>query len=789
MRGICVHAHFYQPPREDPWLDEVLLDPSAAPSPDWNSRVTDECYRPNRAARLVDSSGRIVHIINNYLYMSFNVGPTLHRWIMRHDPILDYHIAQADRASEVNLGCGNAIAQCYNHMIMPLASRRDKRTQIIWGIEDFKARFGRPPAGMWLPETAVDMETLEELASFGIGFTILAPHQCAAVRPPKGPWIETPGGAGLDVTRPYRQHLPSGGHVDIIFYHGATSQAIAFGGLLDNGDRFAQHLMGLLPEDGEPRLLTIATDGETYGHHHRFGEMALARAFQLISQRKDLFLTNPGAFLKEHPPAWECRVAENTSWSCAHGVERWRSDCGCHTGGQVGWHQRWRAPLRAALDHIRDRIDQVYDQMVSQFTDPWELRNLFIKALLDRRDSNPSPLKKRQDFLKEHLPGIKDQEGIKILTLLEAQRMRLFMYTSCGWFFNDIGGIETRQILAYAQRALELTEEASGVDVSGNFREILKTAEGNTKDLPNGLEVLTRTVIPKRRTLEDMAASSIMLKTSGTFYSFFCSAKLKEATSAGVSLRIGTLSVTDQRTGKAWSGSGAVLSSGGLDDRCWLSNDKVDGEGLIRDFIKLDIISFGDRLRQALPIGPRGPEVLPEDERANMGMQRAQAAEDRYKDVSQSILEDNRRLISQLGDLGLNPPLLMTAAAEIVMRSKIRDLLSKLDTMEISRPGSPLEELLREARDMGIKPNMDQVAPAVTEALHNRIRSLRTGGEDEEAGIADVMEVIRRLKNLEVPLNLWRLQNEVWRKLESAGHQLGSSWLEIARELGFALPG
>ena len=329
-----MHAHFYQPPRENPWLDYVSLDPSASPAHDWNTRVYDECYRPNQAARLIDGNGKITYITNNYRHLNFNVGPTLHRWISQKDPDLASDIAEADKSAALEQGKGGAIAQAYNHMIMPLASQRDKQTQILWGIRDFEFRFNRKPSGMWLPETAVDLETLEILSENGIEFTILAPHQCTAVKAPSGAWSPTYGGNALDISRPYIQTLPSGKKITIIFYQGSIAHDIAFGGLLNSGDRFAETLMRLVSDKKEPCLVTIATDGETYGHHHRYGEMALARAFQMINDSSsDIITTNIATFLDRFPATWECRIQENTSWSCAHGIERWRSDCGCHTGG------------------------------------------------------------------------------------------------------------------------------------------------------------------------------------------------------------------------------------------------------------------------------------------------------------------------------------------------------------------------------------------------------------------------------------------------------------------------
>lgn len=474
MFNIAVHGHFYQPPREDPWLDTVLKDPTASPSHDWNERVSGECYRPNSAARILGPDGRIVSVINNYAHLSFNFGPTLHKWIEREDPHLN-----------AVLCCGTkTMAQCYNHMIMPLATLNDKRTQILWGLRDFEYRFGRKPKGMWLPETAVDMETLDILAQEGIQFTILAPSQCLAAEE-GGSWKDTPDGNGLDVTIPYKCRLNSGRSISIVFYHGGIAHKIAFGSLLDNGDTFRDEIVNAVKVRKENRLLVVATDGETYGHHHKFGEMALARLFERLIADSDISLPDIGSFIEQHPPENECRIKENTSWSCIHGIERWRSDCGCHTGGEPGWNQHWRAPLRSALDKLRDRVDETYEKHISPFGDPWELRNQSIEIyrsgrIITKEERNQT----ERNFIKERFHSLDDGVERDILSLLNAERMRMFMYTSCGWFFNDISGVETKQIISYAIRAAELTQNISGKNLLADLISELRNVRGNSADIP-----------------------------------------------------------------------------------------------------------------------------------------------------------------------------------------------------------------------------------------------------------------------------------------------------------------
>jgi len=388
-RYVCVHGHFYQPPRENPWLEAIEQQDSAAPFHDWNERITEECYEPNGRSRILDDEDWIVRIVNNYSRMSFNFGPTLLSWMEALAPDVHGAIIEADRESMERFGGhGSAMAQAYSHLIMPLANERDRRTQVVWGIRDFEERFGRSPEGMWLPETAADVATLEALAAEGIRFTLLAPRQAKRMRKlGEKEWIED---EDVDPSRAYVQKLPSGRSIALFFYDGPISQAVAFERLLNSGVVFSKRIMEAFSDHRDwPQLAHIATDGETYGHHHRHGDMALAFALERIEAEAGVELTNYGLYLEKHPPEWEVEIEENTSWSCYHGVERWRSDCGCHSGMHGDWNQAWRAPLREALDWLRDELAPVYERKASEvLRDPWSARDAYIEVILDRSEAS-----------------------------------------------------------------------------------------------------------------------------------------------------------------------------------------------------------------------------------------------------------------------------------------------------------------------------------------------------------------------------------------------------------------
>ncbi|MBX7080461.1 MAG: DUF3536 domain-containing protein [Nannocystaceae bacterium] len=497
-RFICIHGHFYQPPRENPWLETIEVQESAYPFHDWNERITAECYGPNASARILDEQGYITRIVSNYARMSFNFGPTLLAWLDRNRRDVYRSIVAADALSRKRFGGhGSAMAQAYNHSILPLATRRDKRTQIRWGLRDFEARFGRRAEGIWLPETAVDLESLELLADEGVRFTLLAPHQAAATRSvgdADAPWHDV-GGARVDPKRAYRVELGGGRSIAVFFYDGPVSQAIAFERLLQSGDGFATRLRGAFDGRHGPQLVHVATDGETYGHHHRYGDMALAYALHTLEQSPEVRLTNYGEFLALHPPEHEARIVERSSWSCAHGIERWRSDCGCNSGGHPGWSQRWRGPLREALDWLAARLAEVYERAASPLLrDPWAARDAYIDTILDRGHDAVERL------LHRHAVGpLGAAERTRVLELLELQRHALLMYTSCGWFFDEVSGIETVQIIRYAARATQLADaiappEPGEESLQQGLLERLALARGNLPEYADAAVVYRRTV-------------------------------------------------------------------------------------------------------------------------------------------------------------------------------------------------------------------------------------------------------------------------------------------------------
>ncbi|MHC4260671.1 MAG: DUF3536 domain-containing protein, partial [Planctomycetota bacterium] len=493
-RYVCIHGHFYQPPRENPWLEDVEQQDSAYPYHDWNDKITEECYRQNAASRILGPDKKIIDIVNNYSKMSFDFGPTLLYWLKSHAPDVCESIIEADKQSQnMFSGHGAAIAQAYNHIIMPLANRRDKQTQVIWAIRDFERYFQRAPEGMWLPETAVDIETLEILAEQGIKFTILAPHQAQRVRRLGDEhWTDVDKDT-IDTTQPYLCNLSSGRTIGLFFYSGPVAHATASGHLLQSGEHFAQELAAIFTEDREgAQLAHIATDGETFGHHHRNTDMALAYCLHHIESNELAKITVYGEYLEKFPPSFEVEICENTSWSCSHGIERWTNNCGCNYGRFPSGAQQWRAPLREGMDWLRDQLALVYEgKMVEYAPDPWELRNRYIAVVNDRSLDNV------ESFISSSAgKKVGYDETVAMLKLLEMQRNAMLMFTSCGWFFDDICGIETVQIMEYASRAMQMAGEVGGLNFEPEFKDILEKAPTNAKEFSNGKEAYEALVQP-----------------------------------------------------------------------------------------------------------------------------------------------------------------------------------------------------------------------------------------------------------------------------------------------------
>ncbi len=495
---VCLHGHFYQPPRENPWTGEVDEEPSAAPFHDWNERIAKECYEANVRAPLLNAKGEASGFVNNYELISFDIGPTLLSWLKRKSPVTYRAILEADKLSAAaNGGHGNAIAQVYNHIILPLANKRDKLTQVLWGIADFEYHYGRKPEGMWLSEAAVDHESLKILADCGIRFTILAPHQAKRTRRVgfASRW-KALHHESVDPRHSYRLWLEGGHQFHVFFYDAPISQSIAFQGLLHNGDQLVHRLMNAFSHhDHAPeQLVSSAVDGETFGHHHRFGEMAVAYGLKKIRDHRLAQLTNYAAFLDQNGSDWEADIHENSSWSCAHGIERWRSDCGCRMNHEEGWNQKWRAILREALDQLKESIDRLYEQKGGELLkDPWSARNDYIRVMLERGENT------RRRFLSRNARrALKPEEELAVWSLLEAQKFGLFMYTSCGWFFDEISGIEPVQVMRFAYRALELMQPFSRTALEPGLVRILEKAKSNIPGMGTGKDVFEKFVKPAR---------------------------------------------------------------------------------------------------------------------------------------------------------------------------------------------------------------------------------------------------------------------------------------------------
>ena len=506
---LTIHGHFYQPPRENPWLETIEVQDSANPYHDWNARVTAECYTPNSVSKIVTHDNKILDIVNNYSYISFNFGPTLLSWMEQYTPYSYERIIKADvESASKNNGHGNAIAQVYNHIIMPLANKNDKYTQILWGIKDFQYRFGRKPEGMWLAETACDDATLEALVDCGIKFTILSPHQAKSVRKltteNKEKWSDVSWG-NIDPARAYRYFIKSDKtkHIDLFFYDGPISKSVAFDELLTDGNKFIGKLKaGVSAQRNYNQLVHIATDGESYGHHTKFGDMALSYILKARAEEEGFELTNYANFLEQEGVQYEVDIKDVSSWSCAHGVGRWCDDCGCSTGGGYGWNQKWRKPLREALDYVRDELIKVYEEHGNKyFKDVWAARNDYIDVILDRCKSSIS------SFMEKHQKyQLEKQDVVQALKLLEMQRQAMLMYTSCGWFFSEISGLETTQIMKYAARAMQLAAKFSAVDIETGFLKILSKAQSNIHGFGTGKDVYERFVKPATVSIKQIAA-------------------------------------------------------------------------------------------------------------------------------------------------------------------------------------------------------------------------------------------------------------------------------------------
>ena len=807
-RYICIHGHFYQPPRENPWLETVETQDSAAPYHDWNERVCAESYATNGAARTVNNKNQIIRIVNNYSRMSFNFGPTLMSWLKENAPRTYRMILDGERRSRrLNNGHSSAIAQVYNHVIMPLAGSRDKITQIRWGIADYQSHYGTMPEGMWLSETAVDSETLELLAQHGIKFTILAPSQCKRVRPLKqdatdtDPAWTTPLSNSVDTTRPYLMRFESGVSIAIFFYDGPTSRAIAFEGLLNSGETFAARLKAGFEDNPQPQLESVATDGESYGHHHRHGEMALAYAVKLLEHDKMVKLTNYANFLDEFPPEWECEIVENTSWSCAHGVERWRADCGCN-GGKPGFNQKWRAPLRQALDELRDAISTLTEQEGPElYKDVWAARDAYIGIILDRREEAI------EQFLLDHQKHpLGAAERVRALQLMEMQRHAQLMYTSCGWFFDDISGIETVQVIAYAARALQLARELFGELAAGlepAFLARLAEAKSNVAAAGDGARIYKEKVLPLQLGLEQVAAHYAI---SSIFSSFaeetelFCyrvrRISYEVFTSGRGRLALGRAHIISAITGKAQSFSFAVLHFG-----------DQNITAAVKPYSDEDAPQFEAFVQQASEQVVRAdfPDVIRLIDRyyGHVDYSLTSLFSDEQRRIVQLILnstlwdiessltniyEDHASLLHYLSQAGLPKPPALTLAAEFAINAGLR---RALEAEPIDQ--AVLRSFLQLAKSDKVKLDTTTLSYIADQRMKRAMVELQMSAGSLEM-LERALTLARTITELPFDLNLWQAQNIWYEILRTSRYALTSQsaedrprWDKDFNELGKCL--
>jgi alpha-amylase/alpha-mannosidase (GH57 family) len=793
-RYLCIHGHFYQPPRENPWLEEIEPQDGAHPYRDWNERIHAECYAPNAFARILDDRGRIVRITSNYSRISFDFGPTLLAWLERHARDTYGAVLDADRRSrELYGGHGSAIAQAYNHMILPLASKRDRRCQVSWGIRDFEHRFGRRPEGMWLPETAVDVETLEVLADLGIRFTILEPGQGGRTRARGGRW-RTAGRGQLDPTTAYEVRLPSGAAMALFFYDGPVSRAIAFERLLDSGEELARRLLERFDDARRrPQLVHVATDGETYGHHHRFGEMALALALDRIASGSEATLTNYGRFLELHPPAHEVEIRENTSWSCAHGVERWRGDCGCRAGGHPAWTQAWRAPLRAALAELRDRLAPIYEKRARELLrDPWSARDDYVSVVLDRTDET------KRSFLDRHALGQPSPgERVAIWKLLELERNTMLAYTSCGWFFDELSGIETVQVLRYAARAAGLAREVLGENVEPALVSALERAPSNDPRYGNGRGVWNELVRPAIVGLERAGLNWAIRRALDPDREPRVPGHEIERREIVVAergrdtLALGRIDVRSAITEERAELGFAALRTGELDVAAWIGPAAVlpAATGPARQAFEAggDAAAAGV-LDTAFGGRAHGLGILFEAELREIAA-RVAAVPLAATTAAQLALHDRAApLVRALRDLGRPVPQPLRAMGEQAVEARLTEALSAVP-IDLARA----RVLVDEARLAGLALDPTALSEIAARALDRDLARLAAAPDDPDS-LGAIKQTLELVLSPPFVVNLWRVENRYWALVldayprfvarARAGDAGAAHWVDRFRALG-----
>jgi len=800
-KHICIHGHFYQPPRENPWLEEIELQESAYPFSNWNERINAECYAPNTASRIFDQE-RIIQIINNYSRISFNFGPTLLSWMEKKAPKVYNAILEADRDSRrIYSGHGSALAQVYNHIIMPLANDRDKHTQVIWGIKDFEFRFNRKPEGMWLAETAVDTPTLEALARHGIKFTILAPRQAKRVRRiGDGTWHDVMG-EKLDSRRPYLCQLPSGATISLFFYDGMISQDLAFGGLVYNGENIARRLLAVFNEDEqEPMLANIATDGETYGHHHRFADRSLSYCVHYVESNNLAQMTIYGDFLEKHPPVYEVEIVENTSWSCYHGIERWRRDCGCNSGRPV-WKQAWREPLRNALDWLRDELAKIFEKELKDFVkNPWALRNDYIEIILNRKEDRV------EKFLAEKVrDDLTREEKTKILRLLEMQRHGLLMYTSCGWFFDEISGIETVQIIQYAARAIQIAYEVCGKNLEDYFLEYLAQAPSNIPEIENGAKVyeyfVKPAVVDLMRVGAHYAISSLFedYPKKIDLYSYTALSDVHIVNEAGNRrLAFGRVRLKSNITLDERAITYAVFHLGdhnlhaGI--REYVDDEKFEQmqKKISEPFELSDVPQVIQVINEEFDNNNYSLWHLFRDENRKVFNHILESTLEEMDVYFRQIYDNQYPIMTAMGNMRSALPKPLKTAAEFTLNNEVRRIIESDEQMDLNR----LERIGDEVKRFSIDLDTLQLGLVATQKINDLVDQFKIDPENLEL-LRSVQESVSVLSRMPMELNFWNSQNEMFWIAKTyynnkhvdaeSGDEDAHEWIELFNKLADSL--
>lgn len=781
---LCVHGHFYQPPRENAWLEEIEEQRSASPWHDWNERIHDECYLPNTRARVLDGQGKILDVMNNFEKISFNFGPTLMSWLETKHPRTYQLILEADQQSQKVLGHGNAMAQAYSHIIMPLANRRDKATQVKWGIEDFRHRFKRDPESMWLPETAVNDECLDVLIEQGMKFVILEPQQAQAIKPIEGGnWQDVSQGQ-IDPKRPYRyfSKIHPGKFIEVFFYDGPISKAIGFEDVLTDAKRLMGRMEMAKVNSLDPQLIHVATDGETYGHHKVFGDRVLAYLLKVEAPSKGFQITNYASYLEKYPPTFAVSLKPGeeglgTSWSCPHGVKRWKDHCGCRGEGPAEWTQHWRRPLRESLDWLRDELARIYEEHGAKYLkDVWQARNEYIQVVLNRSEENV------RSFIEKHgVRSFNQAERVNCLKLLEMQRHALLMYTSCGWFFTELSGIETVQVIQYAARAIELAQEAAHSQLEEEFLKRLSQAKSNVPEFKDGRGVYEKLIRSSIISIQSIASLFAVGSTLEHFYSpeepfkiyhyLIEPLHLRRESFGDMTLNFGRVKVTSEITSEEQDLIFIAVQFGLRDFRSSFKpfHDTSELEAMEKEFFEWlhtsNIVELLRKIDQHFGEKYYALKDLPFRERKEILSILTKEAVEKIAAIHENIFDDNRKLTEVYRAMHLSIPKELRFAAEHTFSKRLLQNVMNLAEQNFSlKKARPIYRIIEDATALGVDLNRDQTKIFLTAELVRRTEALVHDPQAEQ--VSTCVNIIKLARKIGVEIDLRPSQDHLFEFLK-----------------------